>query len=201
MRATAAAAPISPAVHLGAQRVVVIGAGRMQEAGRTDAPTLVDGHPSMAQIAGHTLSSIFLDALAVDIERLQRINRTLALLSPEALASTTLRPVDVLVISPSRRLDELAGLHQHELPASIRSLLGALGVHGQGAHATGSALSSYLLFVRGYTTELIALGMTDTLSRRQEVIRFFGWPDNAPEPVWVRLRRQGFLPPPLKTYH
>jgi predicted acylesterase/phospholipase RssA len=81
------AAPISPAIHLGAQRVLVIGAGRMHEPpGRR---MRVDGYPNLAQIAGHTLSSIFLDALAVDVERLQRVNNTLSLLppSPERSAS------------------------------------------------------------------------------------------------------------------
>ncbi len=185
-------APISPAVHLGAQRVFVIGAGRMQEAGEKSKPST--GHPNMAQIAGHALSNIFLDALAVDIERLQRINKTLTLLPEHARMATPLRPVEVLVISPSRRLDELAGNHQHELPQSIRALLGALGVEGHGRKATGSALSSYLLFMPGYTTELITLGMTDTLARRADVVRFFGWgAAKKPEPVWERLRRQGFL--------
>jgi NTE family protein len=186
-------APISPAVHLGAQRVLVIGAGRIQGAGEVDLPNLVEGHPSMAQIAGHALSSIFLDALAVDIERLQRINKTLTLLPEHARMATPLRPVEVLVISPSRRLDSLAGEHLQELPKSIRALLGGVGVAGHGRHATGTALASYLLFVRGYTTELITLGMTDTLARRQDVMRFFGWTERKAEPVWERLRREGFL--------
>lgn len=186
-------APISPAVHLGAERVLVIGAGRMQEAGA--APDLrlpATGHPSMAQIAGHALSNIFLDALSVDIERLQRINKTLALLSPEARANTPLRPVEVLVIAPSRRLDELAGEHQHELPATMRALLGTVGVQGHGAQARGTVLSSYLLFEPGYTTELIVLGMIDTLNRRADVLKFFGWPETPPEPPWRKLAREGF---------
>jgi NTE family protein len=180
-------------VHLGAQRVVVIGAGRIQEAGQIDLPTMSDDYPSMAQIAGHALSSIFLDALAVDIERLQRINKTLTLLPDEARMATPLRPVEVLVISPSRRLDSLAGEHLQELPQTIRALLGGLGVAGSGRRATGSALASYLLFVRGYTTALITLGMTDTLARRAEVQQFFGWTGSKAEPVWARLRRQGYL--------
>jgi NTE family protein len=70
-------APISPAIHLGAERVLVVCAGRMHEP-RGERPLATD-YPSLAQIAGHALSSMFLDTLAVDIERLQRINRTLAL--------------------------------------------------------------------------------------------------------------------------
>ena len=127
-------APISPAIHLGAERVLVIGAGRMHEPAGAPRAALVSGHPSMAQIAGHALSNIFLDALAVDVERLQRINATLKLLSPEALAATALRPIEVLVIAPSRRLDDLAAEHQASLPSPIRALL-----RGAGAKSSAKA--------------------------------------------------------------
>jgi len=166
-------APISPAVHLGARRILVVGAGRMHEppgkrVGSGD-------YPSLAQIAGHALASIFLDALAVDVERLQRINQTLSVLTKEQQGATTLRPIDVLVIAPSQRLDDLAAQHQGSLPAPIRAMLRGLGVTGEGADARGAALSSYLLFESAYTQPLIELGVADTLSRRNEVIRFFGW--------------------------
>jgi len=187
-------APISPAVHLGAERVLVIGAGRMHEPpGRRQLN--VQGHPSMAQIAGHALSNIFLDALAVDVERLQRINHTLSLLSPQALSATSLRPVDVLVIAPSRRLDELAAEHQGSLPAPIRAMLRSVGVAGAGKNASGSALTSYLLFEPSYTNELITLGMTDTFARRADVQKFFGWPAQAPQldPAAMRRRQAGFV--------
>ena len=100
------AAPISPAVHLGAERILVVGAGRMHEPPGERIGS--SEYPNLAQIAGHALSNIFLDALAVDVERLQRINATLALLPPEALAETSLKPIKVLVISPSERLDDIA---------------------------------------------------------------------------------------------
>lgn len=187
-------APISPAVHLGAERVLVIGAGRMHEppGRRAVAPT---GHPTMAQIAGHALSNIFLDALAVDVERLTRINKTLALLPPEARAATPLRPIDVLVIAPSRRLDDLAAEHQGSLPHSMRALLRGAGVSGEGKAASGSALTSYLLFEPSFTNELINLGMSDALARRADVQRFFGWPSQSPsmDPAAMRRRRAGFV--------
>ncbi|HZE90663.1 MAG TPA: patatin-like phospholipase family protein [Rhizobacter sp.] len=166
-------APISPAVHLGATRILVIGAGRMHEPpGRRK---VSDAYPSVAQIAGHALSNIFLDALAVDVERLQRINNTLALLPAEALASTSLRPIDVLVIAPSERLDDLAAKHINSLPLPVRALLRGVGVSGEGEDPGGAALASYLLFESAYTSELVALGVADTLARREEVVRFFGW--------------------------
>ena len=176
------AAPISPAVHLGAEKILVIGAGRMQEppGARRTAPD----YPTLAQIAGHAMSSIFLDSLSVDIERLQRINKTLSLLSPEARAQTPLRPIDVLVIAPSQRLDDIAARHIGHLPATVRALLRGIGVtQPQHGHvASGSALASYLLFEAPFTRELLALGEADTFARRDEVARFFGW-DRRAAPV------------------
>jgi NTE family protein len=170
-------APISPAVHLGAQRVLVIGAGRMHE----PASRQVDagGPPSLAQIAGHALSNIFLDALAVDVERMQRINQTLALVPERALASTPLRHIDVLVIAPSQRLDDIAAHHQAALPVPIRALLRGVGVTGDDRDKRGGALVSYLLFEAPYTRELMALGEADLLARRADVLRFFGWDSSA----------------------
>jgi NTE family protein len=167
------AAPISPAVHLGAERILVIGAGRMHEpVGRR---AVSADYPNIATIAGHALSNIFLDALAVDVERLHRINRTLSLLPPEARAQTPLREIDVLVIAPSQRLDDIAARHLHALPTPVRALLRGVGVQGEGEEASGAALASYLLFEAPYTRELLALGEADTLARREEVARFFGW--------------------------
>jgi NTE family protein len=167
------AAPISPAVHLGAERILVVGAGRMHEPPGERAGS--SEYPNLAQIAGHALSNIFLDALAVDVERLQRINSTLALLGPDERARTSLKPIEVLVIAPSQRLDDIAARHLGALPLPIRAMLRGVGVEGRGDDARGAALASYLLFEAPYTRELMALGVADTMQRRADVLKFFGW--------------------------
>jgi NTE family protein len=166
-------APISPAVHLGSERILIIGAGRLREPPGPRAGS--SEYPNLAQIAGHALSNIFLDSLRADVERLQRINSTLKLVSPEARSKTRLRPIEVLLIAPSERLDDIAARHIGSLPFSIRALLRAVGVSGRGESARGAALASYLLFEADYTRELIDLGVKDTMARRDEVLAFFGW--------------------------
>ncbi|MDO9218215.1 MAG: patatin-like phospholipase family protein, partial [Lacisediminimonas sp.] len=74
-----------------------------------------------------------------------------------------------LVISPSLRLDDIAARHVHHLPRPVRVLLAGVG----GTEVRGAALASYLLFEESYTRELVALGMHDTMAKREEVIAFF----------------------------
>ncbi len=178
-------APIAPAIHLGADRILIVGAGRMHEPALPAQPDALPSYPSLAQIGGHALSSIFLDALSVDIERAERINQTLSLIPPDARARSPLKPLELLVLSPSQRIDEIASRHVCELPATIRALLGAVGVKdaantpcntgGPASVAGGAALASYLLFESGFTQELIELGRSDVSARRAEVCAFFGW--------------------------
>ena len=171
-------APISPALHLGADRVVVIGVGRQIE--NKPQRTRMAGYPSLAQIAGHALNSIFLDSLEVDIERLQRINNTIKLIPREARDkhNMQLREVDVLVISPSEEIDRIAASFAHELPRSIRFLLRGLGAK----RTSGATLTSYLLFEQTYCRALIALGYKDTMARREEILKFINSkPGGAPQ--------------------
>ena len=161
-------APISPALHLGAEKVLVVGTGRQNEV-----PPRVHSStsPSLAQIAGHALNSIFLDSLKVDIERLQRINRTISLV-PEGVAQQaglSLKKIDVLVISPSKPIDQVAAQHLSELPRTVRFLLRGTGAMSR----NGANLASYLLFERGFCRELIALGYRDTMTRGEELREFF----------------------------
>ena len=163
-------APISPAIHLGADRVLAIGAGQLQQGTlRSEHTGSQYLYPNLAQIAGHTMASIFLDGLASDIERLARINRTVSLIPEAERARTGLRPIELLVIAPSRRLDTLAAPYVKRLPRTTRTILRMLGATDK----RGVGLSSYLLFERRYTRRLIELGRADALARRQDVLRFF----------------------------
>ena len=167
-------APISPAIHLGADKVLVIGSGNIGGAPRNISEFA--GYPSLAQIAGHAMSSIFLDGLSLDIERLNRINATLSLLTPSQRSQTNLRPIEMLAITPSQPLELIASRHVGSLPLPIRTLLSAIGA----TERRGAALASYLLFESSYTRALIELGQIDTLSRRNEVLAFFGVNNEAP---------------------
>jgi NTE family protein len=161
-------APVSPALHLGADRVLIVGSGRQS----IDQPRARSNvYPSLAQIAGHALNSIFLDSLMVDIERLERINRTLKLIPPEALKDSQLRPVKVLFITPSQPLERIAARFVHELPPSVRFILRPTGA----LNRSGSNLASYLLFEEPFCRALIELGYDDTVRRDAEVRQFFDY--------------------------
>ncbi|CAB3724669.1 patatin-like phospholipase family protein [Achromobacter denitrificans] len=163
-------APISPAIHLGAHRVLVIGTGFRDDThpeNREDSPP----YPSLAQVGGHALASIFLDGLSSDVERLQRMNALMELAGDEGGGS--LRRVDVLTITPSQSLDLMALEHLQDMPAQARALFRVLGVSSDPGRPGGGSLMSYLLFESSYTKRLIELGYADTMQRNDEVIAFF----------------------------
>jgi NTE family protein len=169
-------APISPVIHLGAEKVFVVGTNYRDEV-RPETRALRPPYPNLAQIAGHTLSNIFLDGVSLDLERMERINELLARIPANGLKSESLRPIHTLMIAPSRSLDELALEHLDELPRAVRTLFRVLGVSPRNIEAGGGALASYLLFEAGYTRDLIALGRADSMSRAEDVNAFFKeWP-------------------------
>ncbi|HVO90175.1 MAG TPA: patatin-like phospholipase family protein [Casimicrobiaceae bacterium] len=162
-------APLSPALHLGAERVLVIAVGRFTsepERYRAGPPA----YPTIAQIGGHALTSIFLDSLEMDLERMQRINRTLSLIPPDRRRNgeMRLRPIETLVITPSEEIDEIAARYADHLPRSVRIFLGGIGA----TRRSGATLLSYLLFDRDYCRALIRLGYHDAMARREELAMF-----------------------------
>ena len=156
-------APLAPALHLGAARVVVIAIG--QFTGQSVTPA-VPRYPSLGQIAGHALSSVFLDNIAADLERLHWINRLAA--AADSHGHVDARHIDVLVLAPSSDLGALAVRYARRLPRGVRYLLRGLG----STRGTGSNLLSYLLFDREYCRALMRLGYTDAMARRDEIVAF-----------------------------
>jgi NTE family protein len=147
--------PLSPAIHLGANRLLVIGVGDTD----TSSFGLLNpkAEPTFGQMFGFMLDSLFMDQLHADLEHIKLFNQT-----PDA------RRVETLVLTPSQDLSEIARRHSHELPRSLRALLRTLGA----SNSAGTELLSYLLFERGYTRELIALGQSDARARATEIRKF-----------------------------
>lgn len=166
-------APISPALHLGADKVLIIGVRKPV----TSEPKRIStsSYPPFAQIAGHALNSIFVDSLDVDLERLLRINETLKLIPPEAFKENniTLRPVEAMMIAPSEGINVIAQKYAYTLPWIMRSLYRAIGAMGP----NGSTLLSYVLFEVPFCRHLIELGYNDTLRQKDELLKFIGVKD------------------------
>jgi len=165
-------APISPVIHLGADKVFIIGTGFQDETRPHDQPHSSQ-YPSLAQIGGHALANIFLDSVPLDVERVERVNALLAQSSTHGIKSQGLRHLDVLAVSPSQSLDALAMQHLAEAPKAVRALFRVLGVSGKNGSQTGGVLVSYLLFEGGYMQALMELGRADCMRRRDDVEAFF----------------------------
>jgi NTE family protein len=161
-------APISSALHLGAERVLVVGVGHGASEDELKR-VKIDNYPSLAEIAGHALDSIFIDGLEVDLERLQRINHTMNMIPEDLRSRTSLRNIEALVITPSQPLEKIAERHVAQLPWPIRLLLRLVGV----MRGSGANLVSYLLFEKHYCRALIDLGYQDAFKRREEILLFF----------------------------
>lgn len=160
--------PLSPAVHLGAHKVLVVGVGQPQRSGLIGGGAA--GEPTMGSIAGHAMASVFHDTLQADVEQTQRIARTLHQLPREVAAVLPYRAIEVLAIQPSQSLDAIATAHVKELPDSVRRALGGLGA----LKAGGGGLASYLLFEPAFVQALIALGEQDAYARKEDLLAFFG---------------------------
>ncbi|WP_332826706.1 patatin-like phospholipase family protein [Ramlibacter sp.] len=160
--------PLSPAVHLGSRKVLVIGVGQPERAGLGSA---VAGAPGLGGIAGHAMASVFHDTLQADVEQTQRLARTLRELPREIAAVLPYHAIDVLAVQPTESLDSLARSHAKLLPPTVRRALGGFGAMRD---ASGAALASYLLFEPEFVQALVALGERDAFARKAELLAFLG---------------------------
>ncbi len=145
--------PLSPAIHLGANRLFILGVNDPVAA--NDPPKRPAVEPSFGQMFGFMLDSLFMDTLNADLERIRRYNET------------STHRIEFLV-TPSRDVNEIARRHVRELPRSLRTLLRVMGANTPAS----TMLLSYLLFERGFTRELIALGYEDARARAEEIRSF-----------------------------
>jgi len=167
--ATRQMAHISPALRLGARKVMVVGvsANQMSPIKRPEHP----GMPTMSQVLGHVFNGIFLDTLDYDIDRSRIINQLLELIPPERLKESglDLNPVEILEISPSQPIDEIAMKYLDGLPLILRRLAGASDIDS----SANASLASFLLFDHRFCRELINLGYRDGQSHARQIERFF----------------------------
>jgi NTE family protein len=161
--------PLSPAMHLGARKILAIGVGQPERAGYAAgaAPTL--GTMTLGSIMGHTMASVFHDTLHADVEQTRRVTTTIQQLPREAAQALPYKPIEVLAISPSHSLDAIAMEHIGSLPAATRHALSGLGILKGG----GGVLASYLLFEPGFVQALRAMGESDAFAKKAELLAFF----------------------------
>lgn len=162
-------APLSPAIHMGAEKLFVIGIRSKNEqvpAQSADGPSI-----SLGDIAGTLLNGLFFDSIDADIERMQRINRTLSLMTPEQLQKDpdSLRPVPMLYLKPSKEVMDAPNYQMSSLPRTLRFLLKGIGV----TEETGKDMLSYLTFEKDYLTSLLELGYSDGHANESRIRAFF----------------------------
>ncbi|NJM43315.1 MAG: patatin [Brachymonas sp.] len=190
--------PLSPALHLGAHKVLVIGVGQPERSGMgnfkpngassgmkyasnaielgANGHPVVGASPGVGGVLGHALASVFHDTLRGDVEQAQRMNETLDQLPREIAAVLPYKRVQVLSVQPSQSLDALALAHAQHLPQAVRGVLQALsGQNSKTAQSgvAGAALASYLLFEPSFTQALIALGQQDAYANKEALMAFF----------------------------
>jgi len=182
-------APLSPAVHMGAERLVVVGVRRWRDPGELIPPRRPPRKDSLApsEIAGTLLNAVFLESIEADVERLERLNQLVSLVPPKDRGRVPhhLRPIPALVLRPSRDLGKLAGDQYLRFPRFLRYLLSGIGANG----ANASDLLSYLAFEPVYVGRLVELGYEDTIARRHEIELFFG-DERTPPDRRAALERQ-----------
>ena len=164
--------PLSPAIHLGADRIIAVGIRYF----RSDEQTLELNQNTkreeltIAEIGGVLLNAVFLDSLETDLERMERINQTISLFTEEQRRKMPhqLKQIPVLALRPSQDLGTLAKGTLKEFPTLIRFLLRGVGAKED----KGWDLISYLAFEKAYTAQLLDLGYTDTLRKKDTILEF-----------------------------
>lgn len=173
-------APLSPALHLGATRILAV-SPRMRPPDPATVPALpaLPTYPSPGQIGGVLMNAVFLDSLDFDALQMSRINRLLRALPDADREAMGMRPVEVMVLRPSRDLGALARKNEFRLPRAFRFFEKGL----TNSHAKSSDVLSMVIFEPEFLRELIDLGERDTDARGDEIDAFVRGEAEA-VPVW-----------------
>ncbi len=159
--------PLSPAIHLGADRLLIIGVRSEQGAGVNTRGRGAAESPTLGQLFGYMLDTLFMDQIYANVEHVARLNQV-AEIAPAAVPGV--HKVATLMIAPSEDLRMIATRHIKSLPRSLRVLLRVMGARGAG----GAQLASFLMFESTFTQELIALGVRDARAQSDEIMEFLG---------------------------
>ncbi len=162
-------APLAPAIHLGARRILVISLRFPRYYPRGN-EAITEKAPPPVQVLGHIFDAIFLDNLEADAERLERTNRLLQMIPKDQDNPENLNPIRLMTIHPSRDLSEVAWKYQNKIPRAVRLLLKGLGIK----KTRNNSLISFLMFVPEFTQAMIELGYRDAEERWPELAKFLG---------------------------